>query len=359
VRIGSVDVTKTSLNETVKGAQFGDQGIPLSEALKQAVKVRIIEGFSSEAAKGVTMFGLTMDEGAAILGEADVKPDGSWLADIPPYVPVHLQPIDKFGLSIRNQRLWIQGQPGEDRRCIGCHEQRSGIGAPSRGANPTAAEQAVQQFLAPVLDRKELPWALSAAYAQQQNPQNPQEPPVPVTEPKILIQKILDAKCVQCHNGGTSDPFAGQSYQMTATVPGNGTAQTFTIPYLDLSSAEITVVYDRMAATYPKSYVSLFFPATMEMGMGNTQRTGSTPPLWAIPNNARESAMIKKLNVKAPDGQMAYAGAMHPEDKGVELTAEERLILIQSIDVGGQFYARQNTGFVPFANDPTATGRKY
>ena len=45
VRIGSVDVTKTSLDETITGAQFGDQGIPLRDALKQAVKVRIIEGF--------------------------------------------------------------------------------------------------------------------------------------------------------------------------------------------------------------------------------------------------------------------------------------------------------------------------
>ena len=338
VRIGSVDITKTSLKDVVKGAQFGDQGVPLAEALKQAVKVRVIEGFSSEGAKGVTMFGLTMDEGAAILGEADVNPDGSWLAEIPPYVPVHLQPIDKFGLSIRNQRLWI-----------GCHEQRSGIGAPSMGQNPTVAEQRqAQQFLAPIADRVELPWALKAA-------------DYPLTQkPKIVIQDILDKKCVQCHSGGSNDPFAGRTYQMSATIPGTGAAQTFTIPYLDLSDAEIDVVYDRMPASYPKSYVSLFFPATMEMGMGVSQLGGEQPPLWAIPNNARESAMIKKLNVRAADGTFAYGNpTMHPEDKGVELTDAERLALIQSIDVGGQFYARQNTGFVPFANNPVAPGRKY
>lgn len=346
VRIGSIDVTKTSLKDTVKGAQFGE-GVPLAEALKQAVKVRIIEGFSSEGAKGVTMFGLTMDEGAAILGEADVRPDGSWLADIPPYIPVHLQPIDKYGMSIRNQRLWIQGMPGEDRRCIGCHEQRSGVGAPSRGQNPTAAEQAPQQFLLPIAERRELPWALRADYPS-------------AAKPKILIQDILDAKCVKCHSGGPGDPFAGKSYQMTATVPGSGTAQTFTIPYLDLSSAEITVVYDRMTASYPRSYVSLLFPATMEMGMGNAQRVGDVPPMWAIPNSARESALIKKLNVKAADGTFAFGNApMHPEDKGVTLTDDERLALIQAIDLGGQFYARQNTGFVPFANDPMSSGGKY
>jgi hypothetical protein len=349
VRIGSVDITKTSLTDNVKGAQFGDQGVPLGEALKQATKVRIIEGFSSEGAKNVTMFGLTMDEGAAILGEADVNPDGSWLAEIPPFVPVHLQPIDKYGLSIRNQRLWIQGMPGEDRRCIGCHEQRSGIGAPSRGQNPTVAEQRqAQQFLAPIGDRLELPWAMKQEYLAG-------------VVPKVLIQNILDQKCVQCHSGGANDPFAGRTYQMTMALPNAGTSQTFTIPYLDLSSAEIPVVYDRMEASYPKSYVSLFFPAAMEMemGMGSTMQ-GEKPPLWAIPNNARESAMIKKLNVRAPDGSFAYGNpTLHPEDKGVTLTDAERLALIQSIDVGGQFYARQNTGFVPFTNDPVAPGRKY
>jgi hypothetical protein len=348
VRIGSVNVAETSLQETVTGAQFGDKGIALSEALKQAVKVRVIEGFSSEAAKGVTMFGLTMDEGAAILGEADVLPDGSWLADVPPYIPMHLQPIDKYGLGIRTQRLWIQGMPGEDRRCIGCHEQRAGIGAPTRGANPTAAEQRqAQLFVAAIADRRELPWALKTGYTV-------------TTQPKILVQNILDAKCVQCHSGGAGDPFAGKTYQMSATATGTGTAQTFTIPYLDLSSAEITVVYDRKVASYPKSYVSLFFPASMEMAMGTTV-TGTMPPKWAIPEDARNSALIKKINVKAADGTFAYGTpALHPEDKGVTLTDDERAVLIQSIDLGGQFYARQNTGFIPnLNNDPVAPGTKY
>ena len=103
--------------------------------------MRVIEGFSSEAAKGVTMFGLTMFEGAAVLGEAPVFQDGSWLANVPPYIPLHLQPIDKFGMAIRNQQLWIQGMPGEDRRCVGCHESRTGQGVPAFGQNPTVAEQ--------------------------------------------------------------------------------------------------------------------------------------------------------------------------------------------------------------------------
>ncbi len=347
VRIGSVDVTKTSLKESVKGGKYGD-GAALDVALKDAVKVRIIEGFSSEAAKNVTMFGLTMDEGAAILGEAKVYADGSWLAEIPPFIPVHLQPIDKFGMSIRNQRLWIQGMPGEDRRCVGCHEQRSGIGAPRLGANPTVAEQAqAEKFLMPVSDRMEMPWTIDLAK-------------YPDAKPKTVVQNILNAKCVQCHSGGANDPFAGRSYAVTSTTPATGASQAYTIPYLDLSDRGVTVVYDRKVETYPASYVSLFFPATMELGMGSARPTGDIPPKWAIINNARESVLIKKLNVKAADGTFAYgAPAMHPEDKGVTLTDDERATLIRSIDVGGQFYSRQNTGFVPFAGDPVAAGTKY
>jgi hypothetical protein len=347
VRIGSVDITKTSLKETVKGGKYGE-GATLDVALKDAVKVRIIEGFSSEAAKNVTMFGLTMDEGAAILGEATVHADGSWLAEIPPFLPVHLQPIDKYGMSIRNQRLWIQGMPGEDRRCVGCHEQRSGVGAPRLGQNPTVAEQAqAQAFVMPIADRIELPWALNIAK-------------YPDAKPKTVIQDLLNKKCVQCHSGGANDPFAGKGYTVTSTTPATGGSQAYPVPYLDLSDRAVTVVYDRMVETYPASYVSLFFPATMELGMGNSRPTGDLPPKWAIINNARESALIQKLNVKAADGTFAYgAPTMHPEDKGITLTDEERQSLIRSIDVGGQFYSRQNTGFVPFGGDPVAPGRKY
>jgi hypothetical protein len=347
VRIGSVDITKTSLKETIKGGQFGD-GLALDAALKRATKVRVIEGFSSEGAKGVTMFGLTMDEGAAILGEAQVYADGSWLAEIPPYLPVHLQPIDQYGMAIRNQRLWIQGMPGEDRRCVGCHEQRSGIGAPRLGQNPTVAEQRqAESFFQPIAERTEMPWALDIVK-------------YPGSTAKNVVQDILTKKCATCHSGGAGDPFAGQTYTVTSTMPATGASQAYTIPYLDLSDRPITVMYDRKVATYPSSYVSLFFPATMEMGMGNAKPTGNVPPKWAIVNDARESALMKKLNVKGPDGSFAYGNpTMHPEDKGMTLTDEERLTIIRSIDVGGQFYSRQNTGFVPFAGDPVAPGLKY
>jgi hypothetical protein len=359
VRIGSVNVAETDLNEIVSGAQF--QGTPMAQALKQgAVAVRVVEGFSSEAAKGVGMFGLTMFEGAAVLGEAPVFQDGSWLANIPPYIPIHLQPIDKYGLAIRNQRLWIQGVPGEDRRCVGCHESRTGQGVPAFGQNPTVAEQSgPQTFTEAIADRVEYPWDKK-------------------------VQPIFDAKCVSCHNSSTTS-----YYYMTRTDPVTGTQTTYKIPSLDLSTTPVTVFYDRKVAVWPASYVSIFYPATLGMGMGDPTGkitvTGAAPcsqggltpaenmgpagctPWYGIPGSARASALTEKINLHGmvsgmSDGTTAWPTdtyPMHPEDQGVMLTDQERqTIAVYPMDLGGQYWARQNTGFVPFTNgDPVATNQ--
>ena len=115
----------------------------LDEALDFATRVRIIEGFSSEISP-VREFGLTMHEGAAILGEASVYADGSWEAAVPARLPYHLQPLDRYGMAIRNQMLWIQAMPGEERRCGGCHEDRTGQVLPRTGPT-TLAQQAGAQ----------------------------------------------------------------------------------------------------------------------------------------------------------------------------------------------------------------------
>ncbi len=330
VRIGSVDITQTSLgDETLM------DGTKLGDALRGATAVRVIEGFSSEAAKNVTMFGLTMHEGAAVLGEAPVYPDGSWLANVPPYIPVRLQPIDKYGLAIRSQSTWIQGMPGEDRRCVGCHEQRKGQGAPRFGQNPTVAEQRqAMAFVSPINDRVEAPWDKNDLG-------------------KPFVQKVLTEKCASCHNAQTTT-----YYTVTMTDPVSGQTTPYPIPTLDLSDKPITAYYDMAARTYNASYVSIFYSAALEMEMGQATVDGTRAPMWGIPGNARASKLIQKVNVRAADGTTAWPTPLHPEDKGVTLTDEERRLLVLSIDLGGQYYARQNTGFVPLATG-AAGGIKY
>lgn len=370
--IGSIDVRNTSLfslhQETVGGAEFAD-GTHMDDALGNAVKVRIIEGFSSEAAKNVTMFGLTMAEGAAILGEAPVQPDHSWRATVPPFIPMHLQAVDEFELAIRSQTTWIQGMPGESRICGGCHEERTAPNSPTVQAEPMAASNTVADYAStPILDRTEYPWQMMGTGTLGQN--------------STEIQSIFDAKCVSCHNATTNGNDPQETYSVTMTDRTTGKKTTYKLSRLDLSSTPVTVTYDKKTATYPASYVSIFYPAAlgMEMGQGTTV-VGSVPPEWGIPSDARHSLLIEKLNITSAidssknawalgepfsdanmtkDGYVAVKGGtrtMHPENVGGSLTRDERRALIRAFDMGGQFYSRQNTSFQPSTSDPTAASQ--
>lgn len=346
--LGAVDVRQTSLGsihgEQVTGAQFGE-GVPIDEALRGAAKVRIIEGFSSEAAPGVTMFGLTMAEGAALLGEATVYEDGSWSAQIPPFIPVHLQVVDEFDIAIRNQTTWIQGMPGESRVCGGCHEDRTEPFSPSGQQLSIAAGKGPEDFMVPWDERTEYPWA----YANDAD--DPNE-----------IQKILDARCVSCHDE-TTNGDGPQTYYSLSMTPVGGETSTYEIPRLDLSSRPITVTYDGETKPWPASYVSLFFPAALDMAMSmGAEVEGEVPPRWAVPSDARHSALLEKLNVTSfrDEGRYAWPLGEPFSDSGIAggartdhaaeagLTREELVKLIRAIDFGGQFYSRKNTAFEPY-----------
>jgi hypothetical protein len=59
------------------------------------------------------------------LGEASVEADGSFYIAVPPDQPVRFELLDAAGTVIRAQRSWIWSRPGEERGCVGCHEDKS------------------------------------------------------------------------------------------------------------------------------------------------------------------------------------------------------------------------------------------
>lgn len=147
---------------------------------------------------------------------------------------------------------------------------------------------------------------------------------------------------------------------MTRTDPVTGQTVTYKIPTLDLTSTPVTVYYDKRVATWPASYVSIFYPAALEMGK-TVVVTGTVPPKWGIPGSARASALTQKLNLRASDGTTAWpvsSNPLHPEDVGITLTDDERkTIAVYPMDLGGQFWARQNTGFAPYTTGDPVTPR--
>jgi hypothetical protein len=200
-----------------------------------------------------------------------------------------------------------------------------------------------------------------------------------VGDNSLEIQHLLDAKCVQCHNGTTNGNEAQEHYTVTMTDRDTGKKTPYTLSRLDLSSTQVTVMYDKRTATYPASYVSIFYPASLDMDMGQgTTITGSKPPKWGIPSDARHSLLIEKMNITSAfddnknawalgqpfsdsmmtaDGYMPVKGGtrtMHPENVGVTLTRDERRALIRTFDMGGQFYSRQNSGFKAYTANTVA-----
>ena len=125
-RIGSVNVRNTSLARDASTAASSTNTPLARRAQGRGRRSASSRASRAKPRRASTMFGLTMHEGAAVLGETPVYADGSWLANVPPYIPMHLQPIDKFGL--------VDPQPGslDARRC------------PARTAAASAATRAAR-----------------------------------------------------------------------------------------------------------------------------------------------------------------------------------------------------------------------
>jgi hypothetical protein len=110
-----------------------------------------------------------------VLGEAPVYEDGSAAFEVPARTPVYFQALDAQGHVVQTMRSWSTLMPGEVFGCIGCHESKNETVV----ARPvTLALQAGLQPLEPVYD------VTGRGFSFPQ-----------------MIQPILDAKCVRCHDG--------------------------------------------------------------------------------------------------------------------------------------------------------------
>jgi hypothetical protein len=322
--IGAINVKNTSLADTQKGL---DSGTP--------VKVRLIEGFSGE--EGIRTFGSTEFDGASLYGEVPMQADGSFKAQVPANVPVHMQVVDKFAISLATEDIWVSGRGGEERTCGGCHENRS---VPS----PIQPGQTMAGLLAPV--NLDVPRAqrISTNYTYGNVRGVPWD---------TAIQPIFDAKCVSCHDGD-----ATKAGNPTFTVMDNttGTSQTFTF---DLRSQKLDIVVgERMTGAFTASYISVFGLGEL---LGDDNVT-ITPPNGAFnfghAADAAHSPIVELLNpiqqIPAADptvhrclasGNCADnpTGTVHTTVKGVpDLTPDEYYLLGLSIDMGGQFFSREN-----------------
>lgn len=66
-----------------------------------------------------------------VLGTVPVREDGSALFSVPANTPIALQPLDAEGKSLQVMRSWVTARPGEFLSCVGCHEPIAAAAAPA------------------------------------------------------------------------------------------------------------------------------------------------------------------------------------------------------------------------------------
>jgi Hydrazine synthase alpha subunit middle domain len=311
--IGSLDVRRSSLHTFADGEVYG---------------VRVMEGFSSEEGFDEE-FGTTMFEGQANLGVAVVQPNGSWAAKIPANVPVHVQAVDNFGMSLFNEPVWFSGRAGEARVCGGCHESRTAT---------TVVEPGVLEAF--VTGARSLMGNIGRT--QRMNT-------TPVAATDIVgvgwntqVQPILSANCVTgCHDANNSANVPGY----TITDPKTGTMVNVT---LDLTDAALpaSLAVAAGGGAYSRSYFSMAGPDMEAIEKGDLMISG-TFKVYMKPQDSRGSIAIQKLNptrlFPAPTGQRAFAGSGHLVEKGrTDLSSRDHYMLILAADMGVNYYAREN-----------------
>ena len=136
--------------------------------------------------------------GKQVLGTVPVEEDGSAYFRAPARVALAFQALDSRGMAVQTMRSLTYLQPGEQTSCVGCHEHR-GTAAPALAAQ---ASTRPPSDITPGPDGSK-----------------------PLSYP-ILVQQMLDEKCVSCH--GHQEPAGG--VQLTGDAQG-----AFSTSYLALA----------------------------------------------------------------------------------------------------------------------------
>ncbi len=111
------------------------------------------------------------------LGSVPVEKDGSAHFKVPARKPLYFQAVDGEGKAVHTMMSEVYLQPGENRGCIGCHEQIQ-----TTAKNITVKCQALNRA--------------ASQLKPGPNGTNPMSYP-------ILVQPILDRACVSCHDGSS------------------------------------------------------------------------------------------------------------------------------------------------------------
>jgi hypothetical protein len=224
------------------------------------------------------------------LGTVPVEKDGSAHFIVPPGIEFYLQALDAQGRAVQSMRTGTYVHQGERMTCIGCHESRTSAAATSRtkGNTPIAMRRA---------------------------PSKPTPEPIgswPMSYPR-LVQPVLDAKCVECHQKNPKSPnLCGDLFE--AAKPRSGDYPN----WLKIAG----VNHEREG--WSKSYVSLS-PYAWRWDGGGAGRKVNFELQYSIPGKigASQSRLVTMLE---------------KGHHGVKLNDEEWRRLTLWMDLNSNFY---------------------
>ena len=127
--------------------------------------------------------GVTRDDpGKCVLGTAPVEADGSAYFRAPAGAIIFFQALDARGVALQTMRSVTHVQPGQTLGCIGCHEHR-------QQAPPVKPVLAAGRAPSSVVAGPEGSWPLRF---------------------DRLVQPVLEARCVSCHNPQATNAVAAK-----------------------------------------------------------------------------------------------------------------------------------------------------
>lgn len=147
--------------------------------VRGAKRVRLVEGVPGSGRRGAqdaAPDSAWPPPGVAVrvLGEAPVEADGSFYVNVAGDVPFYLQILDAEGVALQTMRAWTWVRSGDQRGCIGCHEDKEL--APENRATQ-ALVKARPLTLAPPPEARR-----AVSFVRD-------------------VMPILTSRCAQCHSG--------------------------------------------------------------------------------------------------------------------------------------------------------------
>ena len=114
-----------------------------------------------------------------VLGEAPVEADGSFYVNVAGDIPFYVQTLDAQGRALYTMRAWMWVRAGDQRGCIGCHEDKEL--APENRATQALVRARPAMLAPPPAERR------SVAFKRD-------------------VMPILERGCTRCHAGMAPTP---------------------------------------------------------------------------------------------------------------------------------------------------------